>query len=124
MMLMPCGPSAVPTGGAGVAWAAGVWIFTIAASFFFAICFSLSLCEAGYPPRGRSLAGELVRSLRLLPHRVRRTGATATKFLQNCTVYLELGHLAELEFDGGFPAEDVDEHGELRAGDVDVGDRT
>ena len=37
MMLMPCGPSAVPTGGAGVACPAGIWIFTIAASFFFAI---------------------------------------------------------------------------------------
>src|SRR6202035_4578985 len=28
----PCGPSAVPTGGAGVAWPAGSWIFTIAAT--------------------------------------------------------------------------------------------
>src|SRR5207342_1264944 len=39
MMLMPCGPSAVPTGGAGVACPAGIWIFTIAASFFFAILY-------------------------------------------------------------------------------------
>src|ERR1700712_1117125 len=37
MMLMPCGPSAVPTGGAGVAPPAGIWILTTAASFFFAI---------------------------------------------------------------------------------------
>src|SRR6516162_10629161 len=34
MMLTPCGPSAVPTGGAGVAWAAGSCTFTTAASFF------------------------------------------------------------------------------------------
>ena len=32
MMLMPCGPSAVPTGGAGVAAPAWIWIFTIAAT--------------------------------------------------------------------------------------------
>src|SRR5262245_33583636 len=34
MMLTPCGPSAVPTGGAGVAWAAGSCTLTTAASFF------------------------------------------------------------------------------------------
>src|SRR3979411_2207414 len=28
MMLMPCGPSAVPTGGAGLAFPAGIWSFT------------------------------------------------------------------------------------------------
>src|SRR5450432_591264 len=43
MMLIPCGPSAVPTGGAGVACPAGIWIFTIAASFFFAIALALSV---------------------------------------------------------------------------------
>ena len=35
MMLTPCGPSAVPTGGAGVAAPALSWTFTIAAIFFF-----------------------------------------------------------------------------------------
>src|SRR5579871_5626210 len=34
MMFTPCGPSAVPTGGAGVAWAAGSCTLTMAASFF------------------------------------------------------------------------------------------
>src|SRR5215472_4333918 len=34
MMLTPCGPSAVPTGGAGVAAPAGSCTFTTAASFF------------------------------------------------------------------------------------------
>src|SRR5581483_3176117 len=42
MMLMPCGPSAVPTGGAGVAWPAVIWMRTTAASFFFAIFSSLT----------------------------------------------------------------------------------
>src|SRR5215469_11442048 len=34
MMFTPCGPSAVPTGGAGVAWPAGSCTLTTAASFF------------------------------------------------------------------------------------------
>src|SRR4029453_539160 len=34
MMLTPCGPSAVPTGGAGVALPPGIWSFTIAWTFF------------------------------------------------------------------------------------------
>src|ERR1043165_4555124 len=37
MMPTPCGPSAVPTGGAGVALPAVIWILTIAATFFFAM---------------------------------------------------------------------------------------
>ena len=37
MMPTPCGPSAVPTGGAGVALPAGIWILTIALTFFFAM---------------------------------------------------------------------------------------
>src|SRR6185295_12769981 len=37
MMPTPCGPSAVPTGGAGVAFPAGIWILTIALTFFFAM---------------------------------------------------------------------------------------
>src|SRR4029453_9451448 len=41
MMLMPCGPSAVPTGGAGVALPAAIWSFTIAWTFL-AIAFSLA----------------------------------------------------------------------------------
>src|SRR5690606_25207348 len=34
MMATPWGPRAVPTGGAGVAPPAGIWILTIAATFF------------------------------------------------------------------------------------------
>ena len=37
MMLMPWGPSAVPTGGAGVAAPAWIWIFTTAATLRFAM---------------------------------------------------------------------------------------
>src|SRR6266567_969193 len=37
MIATPCGPSAVPTGGAGVAAPAGIWIFTTAATRFFAM---------------------------------------------------------------------------------------
>ena len=33
----PWGPSAVPTGGAGEAWPAGIWILTSAVTFFLAI---------------------------------------------------------------------------------------
>src|SRR5690349_3671287 len=34
IMLTPCGPRAVPTGGAGVAFPAGIWSFTFAVTFF------------------------------------------------------------------------------------------
>src|SRR5207244_11582881 len=34
MILTPCGPSADPTGGAGVAFPAAIWSFTIACTFF------------------------------------------------------------------------------------------
>src|SRR5947207_5422253 len=37
MMFTPWGPSAVPTGGAGVAAPAGIWILTMAATRFFAM---------------------------------------------------------------------------------------
>ena len=42
MIATPCGPSAVPTGGAGVAPPAGIWIFTMAETFFLAISRSSS----------------------------------------------------------------------------------
>ena len=37
MIATPCGPNAVPTGGAGLALPAGIWILTIAATLFFAM---------------------------------------------------------------------------------------
>src|SRR5262249_21166287 len=45
MMLTPWGPSAVPTGGAGVAFPAAIWSFTIAWTFF-AMCLSCGLRPA------------------------------------------------------------------------------
>src|SRR5262245_62881199 len=79
MMLMPWGPSAVPTGGAGVAAPAWIWIFTTAATRRFAIVPSL-LSE------------------------------------------LELGDVGELELDRRLATEDVHEHLELRAVDIDLAD--
>src|SRR5262245_2341189 len=81
MMLMPWGPSAVPTGGAGVAAPAWIWIFTTAATRRFAIVPSL-LSE------------------------------------------LELGDVAELELYRRLATEDVHEHLELRAVNVDLADHT
>src|SRR3954451_12058292 len=46
MIGTPWGPRAVPTGGAGVALPAGIWILTIAATRFFAIRASHSLARA------------------------------------------------------------------------------
>src|SRR3954451_19849754 len=48
MMFTPWGPSAVPTGGAGVACPAGIWIFTTATTAFFAmVAEPLSYLELG-----------------------------------------------------------------------------
>src|SRR5215211_4188802 len=107
-MLMPCGPSAVPTGGAGVAWPAGIWIFTTAANLFFAISFARSLRRR--VPAPRTFA------------RWRATSARSARL--RLPLHLsELRDLAELELDWCLTSEDVHEHRELRTGDVDVGDR-
>src|SRR5881396_8342 len=60
MMLMPCGPSAVPTGGAGVAAPAWIWIFTIAATRRFAMFIrSLAAAQDTCAADARSLASSL-----------------------------------------------------------------
>src|SRR5689334_11004702 len=46
MMLTPCGPSAVPTGGAGVALPAAIWSFTTACTFL-----AIVTLHRGYPQR-------------------------------------------------------------------------
>src|SRR5829696_7779628 len=43
MILTPWGPSAVPTGGAGVAFPAAIWSFTIAVTFFAIVLIRLQL---------------------------------------------------------------------------------
>src|SRR5258708_11387318 len=66
MMLTPCGPSAVPTGGAGVAAPAFSWTLTTAAIFFFlgAICLeSLSLSCLSCSDLADLVEGELHRRL-------------------------------------------------------------
>ena len=49
MMATPWGPSAVPTGGAGVAFPAGIWILTTAATFLLAMTFPFNLPRSGHP---------------------------------------------------------------------------
>src|SRR5690349_15364346 len=51
MILTPCGPSAVPTGGAGVALPAGICSFTSAVTFFaiFYFPYVLSCSESQIP---------------------------------------------------------------------------
>src|SRR6185369_5484930 len=50
MMFTPCGPSAVPTGGAGVALPAAIWSFTIAWTFF-------AICDRPEPRRHEPIRG-------------------------------------------------------------------
>src|SRR6185436_11312762 len=77
-MLMPCGPRAVPTGGAGVAEPAGSWRVRTVRTFL-------------------------------------ATGREGP--------FSEFLDLQEVEFDGGFPAEDADEDLHLVALGVDLVDR-
>src|SRR5919107_194203 len=65
MMATPCGPRAVPTGGAGVACPAGIWIFTTAATRLLAIAtasllprWSLELGDLGELELDRGLPAE------------------------------------------------------------------
>src|ERR687896_1107668 len=55
MMLMPCWPSAGPTGGAAVACAAGAWTFTIARTF---LAIGLQLLDLQEVELHRRLAAE------------------------------------------------------------------
>src|SRR5262245_30743778 len=104
MIATPCGPSAVPTGGAGVAWPAGIWILTTARTFFWAM--GLPLGETGgAAPRGAERDGQVCRVGHAACQSVTGRSAGAGD--------LELGDLAELELDRGLPAEDVDQHLEL-----------
>src|SRR5215211_5049504 len=117
MMAIPWGPSAVPTGGAGVALPAGIWIFTTAATCFLAMGLYLFVRPAPRPPvrrRGRSMrpvaplgarCGLSRPSARERPPSMpgRRP---ATKGGPGRS---EPSDLAELQLDRGLPAEDVHE---------------
>src|SRR5436853_1377674 len=66
MMFTPCGPRAVPTGGAGVAFPAGIWILTTAATRRFAIRCLLQLRDLGeFPLDGRLAAEDVHEALEL-----------------------------------------------------------
>src|SRR5947209_8675281 len=63
MMFTPCGPSAVPTGGAGVALPAAIWSFTIAWTFLAMASIYFSTSRGASPPRGTDAdASRLCRS--------------------------------------------------------------
>src|SRR5690242_7435671 len=98
MIATPCGPSAVPTGGAGVALPAGIWIFTTAATLLLAMTIPFATFLRAAVHDGRDV-----------PWRARRPGS-------------ELGDLAELELDGRLPPEDVDQHLQLQLVGVDLHD--
>src|ERR1700732_4611950 len=51
MIFTPCGPSAVPTGGAGVAFDAGNCSFTVDCIFLAIYPFSLTVSPAAFPTR-------------------------------------------------------------------------
>src|ERR1700722_5358910 len=99
MMLTPCGPSAVPTGGAGVAWPAFSCTLTRAATFFF---------------------------LGAIELRTSLTGCAGNCF---CAVLVaapccrsDLADLIEGQLDRGLPAEDRDQHLELLGVRIDLVD--
>src|SRR3954454_15228284 len=97
MIATPWGPSAVPTGGAGVAFPAGIWILTTAATFLLAMTCSLQ------------------------PFSKRPSMMAAVKRARQRS-RLQLGDLAELQLDGRLPAEDVDQHLQLELVGVDLDD--
>src|SRR6185503_10563297 len=80
MMFTPCGPSAVPTGGAGVALPAAIWSFTIA-WIFLAIVLYVTAETAEFAENKRARRAQ----------RARR---------------LDFHHLQEIQLDGCGPPED------------------
>src|SRR5688572_28818424 len=101
MMLMPCWPSAGPTGGAAVAAPAGAWTFSIARIFF----------AIGSPSEVQT------RPLRSLPLPGRRLLTPRTGSV------LQLLDLQEVELHRGLAAEDADQHLDLVLLRVDLVDR-
>src|SRR5262245_61536778 len=89
MMFTPWGPSAVPTGGAGVALPAAIWSFTIACTFF-----AIVLSHQPGPP---TTPGSFVPALHRDP------GSRAAR-------ELDLLHLQEIELDRRRTSEDRHHH--------------
>src|SRR5204863_7226625 len=91
MMFSPCGPSAVPTGGAGVALPAAIWSFTCACTFF-AIFFALP------------------QTTFCIKQRLRGQGYRATPVPFSVSQSSELLHLQKIQLDRRGAAEDRDHH--------------
>src|SRR5213594_4060207 len=89
MMLTPCGPSAVPTGGAGVALPAAIWSFTTACTFF-AMSF-FTLCAGPTPAHLSRLAACF---------------ATTIRSVNGFVADLDLLHLQKVQFHRCRAAED------------------
>src|SRR5207249_11661789 len=104
MMFTPCCPSAVPTGGAGVACPALISSLTTAAIF-------LRLRVAGTVCTSCGPSGP-----------VRPPGPVGRSVASLCPSRSGLGDLVEGQLDRGLPVEDVDEHLQLRLLNVDLGD--
>src|ERR1044071_7232231 len=92
MMLTPCGPSAVPTGGAGVALPAGICNFTIACTFF-----AITLTHEGHEGCRRARRRTESVSLRVLRSRRALRGSN-------------LLHLQKVQFHRRGAAEDRHHH--------------
>src|SRR4030095_261422 len=113
MIATPWGPSAVPTGGAGVAWRARIWILTTASTFFLAM--GIPLERTGRrTPRGVERDGQVCRAAHGACQSATGRAAGAGD--------LELRDLAELELDRCLAAEDVDQHFELELVLVELDD--
>src|SRR6476620_185590 len=99
MMFRPCGPSAVPTGGAGVAFPAAIWSFTIAVTFFAMILELAISCQLP------AVSSDLLRW---------KPGAVSWKR------QLQFLDLQEIQFDRRRPAEDGHHDLERVAIEVDL----
>src|SRR3954452_17532372 len=105
MIATPCGPSAVPTGGAGVAAPALIWILTTAATFF------LAMRELSSPDRLSSPV-RLCRAMgrtRVPGGHKRPTSLPGVDRDRQTRGSSELGDLRELELDRRLATEQVDE---------------
>src|SRR2546427_12504368 len=102
MMLTPCGPSAVPTGGAGVALPAAIWSFTTAC-IFFAMCggYLFLLCGGAPPPP--SVAARLTLAA-VIPTTIRSVNDSVSVSVS------DLLNLKKIKFHGRGAAEDRHHH--------------
>src|SRR5687768_523450 len=113
MMAMPCGPSAVPTGGAGVALPAGIWIFTTATT-----CFLAMVSHLGFG------GGTVCRGAAAHARRPAQLSAGWGAAGMPTGRRSQPGDLAELQLDRGLPTEDVDQDLDLELVLVDLHDLT